>query len=88
MINADDAAAARSLILARLAIEREAHVGTLFIALGAVGLAIAVFALAMSVTLGLPVLLGLGGGGVLLVHGILRRASASRADAALRDLSR
>ncbi|MEH3088535.1 MAG: hypothetical protein PGN24_02695 [Microbacterium arborescens] len=32
--------------------------------------------------------LALGGGGALLVHGILRRASAARADAALRELAR
>lgn len=80
--------AARSRVLDRMAIEREALVGALFVALGAVGLAVAVTALAFSVTLSLPVMLGGGVGIVFLVHGILRRASAARADAALRELDR
>ncbi|OAZ40015.1 hypothetical protein CBF90_11970 [Microbacterium sp. AISO3] len=79
----DDAAAAPTLILARLSIERESLVGALFIGLGAVGLAIAVIGLAFSPSLSLPVLVGVGAGAVLLVHGILRRSAAARAAAAL-----
>ncbi|MDD7961294.1 hypothetical protein [Microbacterium thalli] len=76
--------AACSLIVDRMAIEREALVGALFVALGAVSLAVVVVAVAFSPGLSLPVMLGAGVGIVFLVHGILRRASAARADAALR----
>lgn len=79
-----DADAARSLILTRLAIEREALVGALFVALGAIGLAVAVATLVLSAAPSLRVLLLAGVGAVLLVHGILRRASAARAASALR----
>ncbi|SDQ31918.1 hypothetical protein [Microbacterium sp. cf332] len=78
----DDAAAAPTLILARLSIERESLLGSLFIGLGAVGLALAVIALAFSPSLSLPMLVG----AVLLVHGILRRSAAARAAAALRQI--
>lgn len=78
-----DDAAAPTLILARLSVERESLLGALFIGLGAVGLAIAVIALAFSPSLSLPVLVGVGVGAVLLVHGILRRSAAARAAAAL-----
>lgn len=79
----DDAADAPTLILARLSVERESLLGALFIGLGAVGLAVAVIALAFSPSLSLPVILGIGVGAVLLVHGILRRAAAARAIVAL-----
>ncbi|MCZ4067392.1 MULTISPECIES: hypothetical protein [Microbacterium] len=79
----DDAAAAPTLILARLSVERESLLGALFIGLGAVALAITVIALALSPGLNLPVLVGVGAGTVLLVHGILRRSAAARAAAAL-----
>ncbi|OYC98577.1 hypothetical protein [Microbacterium sp. Yaish 1] len=79
----DDAAAAPTMILARLSVERESLLGAAFIGLGAVGLAIAVIALAFSPSLRLPVLVGVGAGAVLLVHGILRRSAAARAAAAL-----
>ncbi len=81
-----DLTAAASLVVARLSIEREKLVGALFIALGSVGLAIAAFVLAMSASIALPALIGLGVGAVLIVHGILRRSAAGRADAALRAL--
>lgn len=71
------------MILARLSVERESLLGAAFIGLGAVGLAIAVIALAFSPVLSLPVLVGVGAGAVLLVHGILRRSAAARAAAAL-----
>lgn len=71
------------MILARLSVERESLLGAAFIGLGAVGLAIAVIALAFSPSLRLPVLVGVGAGAVLLVHGILRRSAAARAAAAL-----
>lgn len=80
-----DADAARSLILARLAVEREALVGALFVALGAIGLALAVASLALGASPSLQVLLLAGIGAAFLVHGILRRASAARAAIALRE---
>ncbi len=81
-----DLKAAASLVVARLSIDREKLAGALFIALGSVGVAIAVFVLAMSASAALPALIGLGVGAVLIVHGILRRNAAERADAALRTL--
>ncbi|QLD11494.1 hypothetical protein [Microbacterium oleivorans] len=78
-----DADAARSLILTRLVIEREALGGALFIALGALAIAAAAVTLAFSAAPSLPTLLVAGIGAVLLVHGVRRRASAARAAAAL-----
>ncbi|MGR6740989.1 hypothetical protein ACU6RU_02995 [Microbacterium sp. F1-18] len=79
----DDVSVAPALILARLSAERESLVGAMFIGLGAVGLAIVVIALAFSPGLNMPVLVGVGVGAVLLVHGILRRGAAARAIVAL-----